>query len=298
MEKKYIKNCTGDKCGNDRNQIGTSSVSAVASKSIFYILLVGFVGVSLYVLFFSQYLQILSIEVAGTREIMSQEIKQKIESSLQGKFLGMIPRNNFMFITQRGVDKMLRSEFKKIRTVTLTKKFPDTLSVNIDERKALLIWCSKDNCYLLDENGNAYSEADFNSQEFIQNNLLQIEDASGREIEVGEHVVDISYEKYALGIKDLLGSIGVDTDGKYFTPSRMAEEIRVKTKKGPELYFSMQFSLESAIATLDTILKKEISGDKLESVEYIDLRNENKVFYKFKVVEAEDAEVASAEEGN
>lgn len=296
MVKKYIKNCTGDECDEDRLSGRKSSFSAVVSKIIFYILSAGFVVVLLYVLFFSQYLQILNIEVTGTREIGSQEIRQRIESALQGKHIGIIPKNNFMFITQGNVDNILKGEFKKIRTVTLTKKFPDTVSVNIDERKALLVWCSENRCYLLDENGSAYSEADFNSQEFIQNNLLQISDTSGREIAVGENVIEVSYEKYVLGIKEALSSTGLNDGGKYFTPSRMAEEIRVKTQEGPELYFSMQFSLESAIATLDTILKKEIPSDRIGDVEYIDLRNENKVFYKFKIAELEKTQVEKVEE--
>ncbi|EKD46470.1 MAG: hypothetical protein ACD_67C00227G0001, partial [uncultured bacterium] len=54
---------------------------------------------------------------------------------------------------------------------------------------------------------------------------------------------------------------------------------------GLEIYFSMQFPLESAIDSLKVVLSKEIPEEKRGDVEYIDLRDENKVFYKFKSVE-------------
>lgn len=287
MARKYIKNCTGDECGVEKS---TSRFSVVVARSIFYTLLVGFVSVSVYVLFFAPYLQVLNIEVFGTQQLDSNQLKQRIEKMTQGKFLGIIPRNNFMLVSQASIEKVLTGEFKKIRKVEVTKKFPDSVSVNIDERRALLVWCSGEKCYLIDENGTAYSEADFNSPELVQNNLLRISDTSNREVLIGENILEQSYERYVLEVADSLGDAGFESTGEYLTPSRMAGEIRVKTKQGAELYFSTQFPLKTAIATLSVILKKEIPEEKRGELEYVDLRNENKVFYKFKNSNPENAE--------
>jgi cell division septal protein FtsQ len=293
MAIKYVKNCTGDECDEQGSSHGSRKVSRLVSKIIFFVLLIGFIAVTTYVLFFSQYLQIINVEVSGTKELNASDIKQKIEATFQEKYFGVISKNNFMFVSQKNISNDLMSDFKKIRTVSVTKKFPDSVSVNIDERKALLIWCSLEDCYLLDEKGAAYLQADFNSPEVVQNNLLKITDASGREVAIGDNVVDQEYEKYALGISDALKSVGLDVTGEYLTLSRMSDEIRVKTMQGPEILLSMQFPISSSMETLASVLKKEITDDKKGEIEYIDLRNENKVFYKFKTAQpvAEGAQI-------
>ena len=292
MTIRYIKNCTGNQCETDRPGCD------VVSKIIFYILLVCFVGVSVYVLFFSPYLQLTNITITGTQELSSQEIQQNVENSLQGNFFGAIPKNNFLFVSQKRMEGLLIGNYKKIRTVTVTKKFPDTVNISIDERKALLVWCAGEKCYLLDENGTAYSVADFSSPELVQNHLLQINDTSGREVTIGSQVIEPAYEQYVLSLRDVLAGVGFNLTDQYSTPSRMAEEINVKTDQDSELYFSTQFPLESALRTLSTILKKEITEDKRGDIAYIDLRNENKAFYKLKNAQppvVENPPVASAE---
>jgi len=292
MSRKYIKNCTGDQCEASRGR------SNIISLIIFHTLLACFVGVSVYVLFFSLCLSVTNITVTGTAELSSQEIQQRVEDSLRGKYFGLLPKNNFLFISQKKLQNTLLGDFKKIRSVTIVKKFPDTFSINVDERKALLVWCSGENCYLLDEKGVAYNEADFSSPELQQNHLLQIRDVSSREVKIGDAIIESVYEQYVLSLKDALATIGFNATEQYWTPSRMADEINVKTDQESEFYFSTQFELSSALSTLNTILKKEIPEEKKGDIAYIDLRNENKAFYKFKNTQpiVENASIINAEE--
>jgi cell division septal protein FtsQ len=280
MSRMYVKNCTGGPEAK-KNSEKASQFSAFLSRLIFKILLLGFLAVSAYILFFSEYLKIEKIDISGTKELGNQAILDVLTADLSGKFFGLVPKNNFLLVPPGKVERLLAGNFRKIRSVSVTKRFPDSISIQIDERKALLIWCGGGGCFLLDENGMAYNEADFNSPELIQNNLVRIDDASGQEIKIGRNIVSPAYGKYVLTVKDGLEKYGFAVNG-YFTPSAVAEEIDVKTEQGAEIYFSTQFSLESALHTLGVILEKEIPKDQKEKLEYIDLRSENKVFYKFK----------------
>jgi len=194
-----------------------------------------------------------------------------------------------LFFPKKRIENILTDKFKKIRTANAEKKFPDTISISIDERKALLVWCSGENCFLIDENGVAYNNADFNSPELAQNNLIKIDDTSAQNLAIGENVINSAYEQYALSIEDALRKTDFNVEG-YYTPSRVAEEIDVRTKQGTEIYLSTQFSLESAVRTLSIVLEKEIPKDQREKLAYIDLRSENKAFYKFKGEEKEKTE--------
>jgi hypothetical protein len=154
-----------------------------------------------------------------------------------------------------------------------------------------MVWCSGESCFLIDENGTAYSIADFSSPEIIQNNLIKINDSGGRIFGVGEKITNPTYEQYVLGIKEALKNVGFeisdDANSAYGTPSNMADEIDVKTQQGTDFLFSTQFPLENAIRALDVTLKKGIE-DKQKGFEYIDIRSENKVFYKLKNQETEN----------
>lgn len=279
--KVYIQNCTGADCENEKAS-KKMELSAFWSRVIFYFLLLAFALSCGYVLLFADYLKINNINISGTEELSSQDLQQKIQDSVNGKYLNFIPKNNFLFVSKNRIENLLTGQYKKIRSVSVIKKFPDTFSVSIDERKALLVWCSSDKCYLLDENGTAYSEADFSSPELTQNNLIQIIDNSATIVSIGEKVIDQNYEQYALAIKDGISRAGYEMVDQSWTPSRMSNEINVRTLQCFDLYFSTQFPLETALDNLALIVKKEIPEEKKSELAYIDLRNESKVFYKFK----------------
>jgi cell division septal protein FtsQ len=282
MARKYIKNCTGDSCEK------SNTISRIIFRVLFYILLVAFAGVSAYMLFFSQYLQINKIEIAGNQELSGDAIRQTIEDYSDENFLGIVSKNNFLIISQNKLSDLLKNNFKKIRNVKVSKKFPDSISINIDERKAVLVWCAGEKCFLLDENGVAYNTADFDSQEITQNHLLKINDISERGLSIGEKIIDSDYEQYVIGIKEALKDINLNIgDQNYQTVSSMSEEIDIVTSDGIWIYFSTDFPLATAVKTLNIVLQKEIPREKLKDVEYIDLHSEGKVFYKFKNAEPE-----------
>ena len=293
MARRYIKNCTGEM--EEKREI----MSDTASRFIFRLLLIGFVGVSTYILLFSDYLKITYVEITGTKELSSEDIRQKLGDFLGKKTLKIIPNDNFLFVSEKRVSSLLENDFKKIRSASVAKKFTNSLSVSIEERQAVLVWCAGEKCFLIDENGVAYNEADFNSPEILQNHLVRINDQSRREIALKEKIIEHEYEQYALGIKENLKNIGQEiVEENYATPSNMAEEIRVPMQKGFQIYFSSQYSLEKAVRALDIVLKKEIPENEWEKLEYIDLRSEGKVFYKFKNEEEKKPEEVQDENQN
>jgi cell division septal protein FtsQ len=286
--KKYIQNCTGDECRRERQP---SPYARIISRLLFYILLLGFVGVLVYVLFFSQYLHLTDVRVSGTEELSNEQIVQAVMSSLEGKHLGIIPKNNFLFVTQGNIKKLLEGDFKMIRSVDASKTFPNTLAVTVEERKALLIWCQNaEHCFMIDEKGVAYSQADFNSPEILQNHLLKITDASSRDVKIGENILDDVIVEYVPQIKDALAGEGFETTGEYFMPSRVADEITVKTGQNVDVLLSTQIPLDKTIRTLGLVLKKQISHEQRGDLVYLDLRSENKVFYKFKDTQPQEGQ--------
>jgi len=275
-KKEYIRNCTGKDCA-----VENSHKMQIFSRVLFYILLVGFLGTAIYIILFSSYLQITTINVSGNTTLQSSDIQQALQSQMDGKYLKAIPKNNFALITEGRDENFLKSEFKKIKSVSVTKVFPDTINVSVQEYAALLVWCKADDqCFMIDDNGIAYEQADFSSPEMSQNNLIKIKDDSGQDVAIGSQVLDPTFAAYVLGLKDALSGIGITLDESAFeTPSRMSEEIDAKTTSGEQLLFSTQFDQASAVDALKLVLAKQIPQDQQDNVTYIDLRSQDRAFY-------------------
>ena len=257
--------------------------SHVFSRIIFRFILLIFVGSVGYVLFFSSFLEIRKVRLVGISELNYKDVYGKIDELLAKKDFNFVSRKNFILFPSEKIKSELENTFKKISEVKIEKIFPDSVVVEIVERKALLMWCSAGPCYIIDENGYAYTGADFESDEIKQNNLLSVVDNSGKPVIVGEKVLDGDYIKFVISLKDELGSeAGMKINNEYGTQSKIAQEVRVKTEEGWEIFFSSSLPMEDSIQTLKTFLEKEMVDKDRSKLEYVDLRAENKVYYKMR----------------
>lgn len=251
------------------------------SRILFYLLLCVFIAVSVYILLFSSYLKIQSIGVHGIKELDYGAVMARTESVIQGKYLKIIPADNYFLVSKRKVAKSLTDEFKKIKSIEIEKTFPVLISIEIKERDSLILWCSGGPCYIIDESGFAYASCDLNAPEVAQNNLIQIIDTSARPVEIEEKILNEEYVSYLLALRKAIGNIDIKVSEQWRTPSLVADEVEIETSQGWRVYFSSKINSDGALRTLKTFLEGEI-GDKKEKLEYVDLRIENKVFYRLK----------------
>lgn len=267
----------------------------VFSKIIFRFLVLIFIGATGYILLFSPFLEIKKISLEGINELKYEDVYNKISENFSGKYLHFISKNNLILISENKIKKEIAGSFKKVSNVEVQKNFPDGIIVRITERKALLVWCSNDSCFIIDEKGYAYTEADFESEEIKQNNLLNLRDSSEKDVHIGEKVLDEDYINFVIALEEeLLKETGVTITGEYQTGSRIAEEVKVQTHEGWGIYFSSSLPVKGSLRTLKTFLDKEIDQEKRGKLEYIDLRAENKVYYKFRDEEQTNADEAQA----
>ncbi len=251
------------------------------SRILFYFLLFVFIAVAGYVLLFSPYLKIQTILMHGIKELDYEAVMAKTTSIIQGKYLKLIPKDNYFLVSKRKIIKSLMEEFKKIKSVETKKTFPVAISIEIKERDSLILWCSGGPCYIIDESGFAYTSSDLDAPEVAQNNLIQIIDTSAHPAEIGEKILNEEYVSYLLTLREKIKKSDLKVSEQWHTPSRMADEVEIETSEGWRIYFSNKINPDRALRTLKTFLDEEI-GNKKEKLEYVDLRIENKVFYRLK----------------
>lgn len=257
------------------------------SRFLYWVLLLLFIGVTIYVFFFSDFMKVQSFSIEGVEELPYEEVLGEVKSKVEGKYLGLIEKNNLLLISKSRIKSDLLNRFKKIKSAEVRKEFPSSVCVKIEERSSLIVWCSGGPCYIIDERGLAYTGIDPDAPEIIENNLIKIIDKGAQPVSVGEKVLTEDEVAFLLELREeFRGEIKLNIYDEWETPSIIAEEVRIKTSEDWYIYFSTQVPPNKAIRTLKTFLEEEISAiKKRKKLEYVDLRTENKVYYKMKVEE-------------
>ena len=251
------------------------------SRFLFYFLFLSFWGAAVYALFFSPFLQVSSIEISGNEKIKSENILSEISPKMEGKYFSVLEKNNLLLIGANSMEKDLLGKFRQIRNIKIKKKFPDKIKIEIQERETKMIINDGENNYLLDENGQAYDQIDSNSNEAM--NLVFLRDDSRKKINLGDMVLEKDYMNYILGIKDELKSnLDLEIENNFWTPNLISGDIRVKTKEGWNIYFNKEIDLVKETESFGAVLKEKIPAEQRPDLEYVDLRIDNKVYYKFK----------------
>lgn len=265
-----------------RSNIKFERKKSLLSRFFYWICFLAFSGSVIYLLFFSPYLTIAQVNLTGTTELNRDSIIDIIKNNLAGKYFNVIPKNNLILVRKDSLKKALLDKFKKIEDVEIQKIFPQTIFITVKERKNMLIFCSSDSCYILDEKGQAYSDADFSSLELQENKLIILRDTSGAKTDSGDIVLNADSLKYLQDIPEKIKNyLDIDTENDYETPNRVSGDIRVETSEGWKIYFNESIDIQKEIDMLKVVLAEKI-GEKRPDLEYVDLRSDNKVYYKFK----------------
>ncbi len=253
------------------------------SRFLFWFALIIFIGVMIYVLFFSSFLFVTKINISGEKNIGEEEIRSQIDPEMKGKIWKIINRNNLFLVNRKKIEKKISNSFRLVRDVHIKKKFPSELDVQVVERIPSVLFHASNGKFLLDENSVAYDTADPEADTTKAYGLVQFSENGGKNVNLGETVFSEKYQTYLLGIGSRVeDGTNIALEKNFQTPSLVSDDIRAMTKEGWGIYFNENIDLKKEIDMLGIVLDKEIPENQRPDLEYIDLRIDNKVYYKFK----------------
>lgn len=262
---------------------GSNKLSRFVYRLVFLLFLSGVI----YLLFFSGLLAVNKINLSGLEELNRGKVLREIQPYLEGKYGRVIPKNNLLLIRTGIIKRNLLNKFSKIETVSIKRNFPAEINIFVHERKSVLALCSADNCYTVDEKGKTFMP--FDREE--SGPLIILSDRSNKTLGLNESALDLDYLNYILGTKNKLKSeVDIQVKDEYETPSLASSDIRLSTQEGWRIYFNKDITLDKELEMLQAVLDNKIGSDKRAYLEYIDLRSDNKVYYKFKDGTQEEAQ--------
>lgn len=230
----------------------------------------------------ASFLAVQKVTVEGTTTINPADVEASLHSATETPHLfGLISRQNILTYPARTLEETLAYEYPRIAHVVLRKQFfAREVSVQITQRLPYALWCMQEKlvevyipakCFSVDEAGFVYESA-----EAFPDALTL-------------------YGGLPLGITDPLRT---DVAADYFSATSafiatLAEQgLRVRTvhfdDKDATLVVAPNWSLKVALDkdlgavafNLEALLKEQNLQNTLETIEYIDMRFDERVYIK------------------
>lgn len=254
----------------------------VLKKLLFWIAFFVFLGTTVWALFFSSLMRINSINITNQR-IDKNELSRVIAQELNGMYLTYIPKDNLLVASKKNIKATLLRQFRLIKKVTIQRVFPNALLINIEERESTLAWCVAGECFLVDENGEAFFALAADDSELMGGGLVRIDDQSPNRIAVGRHIVLPEVARLCQQFPDAVAQVlGIEPNRVMSTPSPMANEMRMKTNAGWDLLWNTSIPLDQQLALLKQVIEQQLKPEQVAQLEYLDIRLKGKVIYRLK----------------
>ncbi|HEY4502268.1 MAG TPA: hypothetical protein VJH21_00340 [Candidatus Paceibacterota bacterium] len=228
-------------------------------------------------------LLIKQITVSGTSSLQSEEIKQFVEDRISGEYVYLIPRASVFFYPKHSLQEELLSSFKPMRTVSFTQETLGSLLVSIEEREPSALWCGENRlddvtpeCYFLDEDGFIY----INAPIFSDNVYIRFYGPLKNGYPIGQLFLEPSvYRSLTLFILSLKEEDILVADFAVLD----SDDFELYLKNGIQILFGRNQELSTVFDNIRAVfLSDEFKEMDFSTVDYIDLRFGNKVFYKLR----------------
>jgi len=228
-----------------------------------------------YVLLLSPIFKIKEIKISGNRAIGNEEIRNSLDRFISEKFLIFFDKNNMFLATTSKLKEIIFKDFPRILLLKINKNiFEKTINLEIVERKEAGIFC-RGECYYIDKDGVIFEKAPQTSGTLI----LAIKDNSAREVEIGKNALDKEFIGALINLReDLLNQLGLKVLD-FILESEAVKDLRVNTNEGWYILFDRSRDLKSQLQALILVLEEKIKSGR-KNLEYVDLRIENRVYYK------------------
>ena len=263
-------------------------------RLFFFFCIFVFFCVLVYTFFCSGLVSVLQISVQGTQRVEADSVAKIVKEKIDGvKFL-CVRNNNFFLINVDDIVAEIKKD-QRIKSVEITKTFPDTISIDVVEYDVVPIWCVGSllgSCFELNMDGCTLKGVDINSQ-LVQDNAHFIIVDHGHE-SVDDHQCVITAEKLQkiqlLG-EEFIYTLNVGIKNPYIIDFRGSGEVKYETDEGWYILVDLDHNVDEVLHVAQLFSKKVDLPSMRSDLEYVDLRFPEKMFYKMKEgVEQEESD--------
>lgn len=230
----------------------------------------------MYWLFFSSCFAIETIEVQSSLNLPVDKIKTRVSEQVQSKRWKVVSQRNIFAFDSVELTQKISGEFF-IEKIYIKKDRPHKIVITSSEISREAVWGTRNLFYALDAQGivlGTMSEAQIGDS-------LVIYDQSGGVPNPKEQIMDTAVLNFAVHlVQD--EHIKILSPQFFIMEEAMAADLILKVGEGWKIYFDTKEDLNDQLENLNATLTHSIPPDKRNTLNYIDLRFGEKVYFKYK----------------
>lgn len=259
------------------------------NKKIIALVLLLIIFGSFFYFFKTQGFIITSIEVVGNITIPTLDIQERmIEQMSQKRFFLFDQKYLFFFNTPKAL-QLIEKQFS-FKKLSIKKKYPHTIKVEIEERKPYAVFEQKTGALYIDEEGviisyisdkglqeENFSHYDILRHKLIYKNLPIIQTKENFNTDIHTKPLD---QKNFYSIKKIIHEMFSQSSFtiNFFEYNKMERTLHAVSADNIKMYFDLDGMIDQQIQKLRIILANKEEVGNIH--EYIDLRYGDKVFFK------------------
>lgn len=208
--------------------------------------------------------QIKKVDILNAKHTDIEILKNDIDSFLKQKSFFVIPNDHIIFLSKNKLENHILNTYPSVEEISVSKNFDKEIIIKIKDRKAMGVWCDQ-NCYFFDDEGILFKKSfDFTGAIFAT-------------------WTDNSSTTLKFYDKALCDKICIDKDFVNFLSKNkvkkvdiIGEELAMLTEYGYSI--KAMNNATTTIRNMSYFLNKY--EESLNSLEYLDIRFTDKIFYK------------------
>ncbi len=225
--------------------------------------------------FYFDYFRIKNIAVEGNSFIEKEKIIGNINNSISGKYFYIIPKNNILIASKKEIADNLLNNFFRVKSADISKKLPDGLMIKIEERNPSALLCEDKNCFFVDDSGYVFEESPFFSGDIF---IKFIDQRNERNFSANTKILSEEEFKNLVNFSELLSKDGIRISGIILKNEGLYE---FHISEQWYILLSQRSDYKISFDNLKIALNEQIK-EKRPELEYVDIRLQNKVFFKYR----------------
>ncbi len=250
-------------------------------KIVLWVILALLLVASPFVILRNKHLLIANIHLVGNVVTTQDDIEAVVNADMVGNYLYIVPRASSLFYPKHKIQSDLLSTFPRLSKAVITLESPSTITITMLERQPAALYCkdastpsAPSGCYFLDGEGYIFALAPVFSGAIY--NIY----TSAPVLESPLKTQFVSPTDFK-GLQNLWQSLG----NIPLTPTLLtskADAYDLTTTNGTVVMWRKGQELDTIYSSLDSFIhESSIRKQGISNLLYIDLRVDDKVFYKF-----------------
>lgn len=234
----------------------------------------------IYFIFFLPYFYIQQIKLEGLEKISRSEIEEMVNNQMAERRFLIFGQKNIFIFDEDSLCETINGKYA-LESIKINKKLPGFIEIKIQEKKPALIWQTGDKFYDIDGEGIAIRELlpeEIAAIKSAETKTLVVYNESNEPINIEETILAKNFVQFMLDARQLLIEKTNVKIKNFKMQNQKSDMAKVITDAGLEIYFTNSREALAQVEKLSAFLNTQKEEDK--KLEYIDLRFEDRVYYK------------------